>query len=134
MPLKLATLKRHEDVLAERLNDPAFREEWERLALARTVATRIAAYRTVHDLTQAQLAALLGMHQSAIARLEAGEHNPTVDMLYRLSGRLGIEFVIDIAPPNRRAPSLIRRGAEKTAGVAEHFTTESGSRVLVAAT
>ena len=36
------------------------------------------------------------MHQPAIARLEAGEHEPSLAMLSRLATRLGIEFHIDI--------------------------------------
>ena len=36
------------------------------------------------------------MRQSAIARLEAGDHNPSVDALIRLSQGLGIDFYIDI--------------------------------------
>jgi transcriptional regulator with XRE-family HTH domain len=38
------------------------------------------------------------MHQPAIARLEAGDHNPSVDTLMRLSQGLAIDFHIDITP------------------------------------
>lgn len=132
MALKLSELTRQKEVLADQLKDPAFREEWERTALARAVAVRLAEYRIEHRLTQAQLAKLLGMHQSAVARLEAGEHNPSMDTLYLLSGRLGIEFVVDIAPVLRR-PSLLPRGAARITSAVEQFTAASGSRVLVVA-
>lgn len=132
MALKVSELTRQKEVLADQLKDPAFREEWERTALARAVAVRVAEYRAEHRLTQAQLAKLLGMHQSAVARLEAGEHNPSMDTLYLLSGRLGIEFVVDVAPATRR-PSLLPRGAAKATEAVERFTAASGSHVLVAA-
>jgi transcriptional regulator with XRE-family HTH domain len=49
-------------------------------------------------LTQASLARKLGVSQPAVARLELGEHEPTLTTLSRLSRRLGIDFHIDITP------------------------------------
>jgi hypothetical protein len=43
-------------VLAEDLQDPEFRAEWERTAVARAVAIRVVGYRAEHGLTQTQLA------------------------------------------------------------------------------
>lgn len=89
-------------VLRRNLRDPEFREEWNRTVLARAVATRIARYRAEHGLSQTGLAEMVGMHQPAIARLEAGEKNPTWETLARLAEALGIEFLVDIAPSNKR--------------------------------
>src|SRR5579872_5355515 len=91
-------MKTFHEVLADDLEDPAFRVEWERTTVARAVAIRVAGYRAEHNLTQAQLAKKLGMTQSAIARLELGEHEPTLTTLARLSQGLGIDFHIDITP------------------------------------
>ena len=87
-----------DEVRAELLKDPAFQREWERTELARAVAVQVASYRAEHNLTQSELARQLGMKQPAIARLEAGEHIPTVPTLQRLSQGLGLEFHIDITP------------------------------------
>jgi transcriptional regulator with XRE-family HTH domain len=38
------------------------------------------------------------MQQPAIARLEAGDHNPSMETLMRLAQGLGIDFHIDITP------------------------------------
>ena len=38
------------------------------------------------------------MQQPAIARLEAGDYNPSMETLMRLSQGLGIDFHIDITP------------------------------------
>ncbi len=90
------------EVREERLRrEPAFRAEWERTALARAVALRVLGYRLDHDQTHAELARQLGMRQSAIARLELGEHNPSVETLSRLSSVLGMEFLLHVAPANR---------------------------------
>jgi transcriptional regulator with XRE-family HTH domain len=91
-------VKSFEQVLAEQLEDQAFRAEWERTALARAVANRIIAYRAEHRLSQADLARQLGVSQPAVARLEIGEHEPTFTTLRRLSQQLGIDFHIDITP------------------------------------
>jgi transcriptional regulator with XRE-family HTH domain len=66
--------------------------------LARAVALRLVEYRAVNGLSQTALARKLQMQQPAIARLEAGDHNPSVDTLVRLSQGLGIDFHIDITP------------------------------------
>src|SRR5947209_8630272 len=91
-------MKRAEDALAEDLQDPAFRDEWERAALAREVALRVTQYRAEHDLTQAELGRRLGMKQPAIARLEAGDHEPSLATLHRLAQGLGMSFRIEITP------------------------------------
>ncbi len=96
--MKLSEMKAADDILAEQLKDPEFRKEWERTVVARAVATRVVAYRASHGLTQTELGLRLGMGQSAVARLESGEHEPTVTTLVRLSRTLGIEFHIDITP------------------------------------
>jgi ribosome-binding protein aMBF1 (putative translation factor) len=96
--MKLSEMKSAEQVLAEQLKDPAFREEWERTALARAIATRVVEYRVQHGLSQSALARELGVSQPLVARLEAGEHEPTLSTLARLSRSLGLEFHIDITP------------------------------------
>jgi len=96
--VKLSDMKSFDDVLSEQLQDPIFREEWERTAVARAVALRVITYRVEHGLSQAGLARELGVSQPLVARLEAGEHEPTFATLSRLSRRLGLEFHIDITP------------------------------------
>jgi len=106
--MKLGEMKTNAEVIAEDLaNDPAFRAEWERTALARAVAIAIVRYRAEHDLSQRQLAEAVGMSQPQVARLELGEYNPRMETLLRLSSRLGLEFTIDVRPVGKPA----RRGA-----------------------
>jgi ribosome-binding protein aMBF1 (putative translation factor) len=94
--MKLSDMKTAREVLTEDLEDPRFREEWERTALAREVATRVVAYRAEHNLSQEELGHLLGISQPAVARIEAGAHEPSLSRLKQLSRSLGMEFHIDI--------------------------------------
>ena len=127
--MKLSDLPTHEEVLAKHLaDDPAFRKEWERTALARAVAVQLIAYRAERGLSQAALAGALGMTQPAVARLESGEHNPAFPTLLRLSEALSIELAIDITPRGRE-PLLIGRSA-RTNAVETHEGV--GCSVLVA--
>jgi len=96
--MKPQSMRSSDQVNARQLKDPAFRAEWERTAVARAVAVRLVEYRAEHALSQTALARKLRMKQPAIARLEAGEHNPSFDTLARLSTALGIEFHIAVTP------------------------------------
>jgi transcriptional regulator with XRE-family HTH domain len=102
----------HEKVLADDLRDPEFRREWERTAVARWLAVEVAHYRAKHGLSQRQLAERLGAHQSDVARMELGEHNPSVERLIRLAAALEIELLIDIRPKGKQAKLPTKRALE----------------------
>jgi ribosome-binding protein aMBF1 (putative translation factor) len=101
-----------EDVLAEELRDPEFRAEWERTALARWLATEVAHHRAEHGLSQRQLAERLGVHQSDVARMESGEHTPSLERLIRIASGLDVELMIDIRPQAREARLPKKRALE----------------------
>src|SRR5690348_6812619 len=94
--MKVTDLKTTEELHSGDLNDPEYRAEWERTHLTHEVAMRVISYRVEHELTQIKLARMLGMRQPHIARLEAGEHEPSLATLSRLARVLGLEFHIDI--------------------------------------
>ncbi len=75
-----------------------------------------------------QLAKKLGIKQPAVARLEAGEKNPTWETLARLSEKLGIEFVVAIVPARRK--SMVGKQIDR-AEVVERVSTAK-RRVVVA--
>ncbi len=116
----------NDEVLAQELEDPDFREEWERTALARWMALEISHYRATHALSQRDLAAQLGMKQSQVARIETGEHNPSLETLARLAAGLDLELMIDIRPQGRDA-KLPRKRATRSSS----FATR-GAEVVVA--
>ena len=93
----------HDEVLAELLaTNSAFRAEFERAKLASAVALAVFTYRTDRGLSQRALADMLGMRQPQVARIEAGEVNPTMDTLTRLSKALGLHVTIDITTDDPR--------------------------------
>jgi ribosome-binding protein aMBF1 (putative translation factor) len=116
--MNLDQLIPHEEVLAEDLRDPEFREEWERTTVARWLAVEVAHYRAKHGLSQRRLAERLGVHQSDVARMELGEHNPSVERLIRVAGGLDIELLIDIRPKDRQAKLPRKRALEAGSFVA----------------
>lgn len=94
--MKVSDLKTAAMVQTTALDNPEYRAEWERTQFAHEVAMRVVAYRVKHKVTQAELAHTLGMRQPHIARLEAGDHEPSLATLSRLARVLGMEFHIDI--------------------------------------
>lgn len=108
--------------------DAEARARWRRTALARAVANAVVAYRTARGLSQAALAAKVGMKRPAISRLELGEHNPSIETLERLARELGLRFIVDVAPPGRLAPAL-----PPDVRVVGTATGADGTRVLIAA-
>ena len=121
----------HEALLAKALRqDEEFAREWEELALARAVAAQVISYRADNGLSQRELAAKLGMSQPQVARLENGEHNPTLPTLMRLATALDREFTVDITPAGRAPKLLTKRGQEDRVVVC-YERDESVMRVAV---
>ncbi len=119
--MKLSDLTSSEQVLANQLLDPAFKAEWDRTAVARAVALKVLAYRTEHGLSQRTLAQELSMTQPQVARIEAGEHNPTIDTLARIADALDMEFAIDVRP-HRREAKLVNKRARTRDAIASYTT------------
>jgi transcriptional regulator with XRE-family HTH domain len=128
--MKLSELKTNDEILQEELQDPEFRAEWERTALARAVALAVVRYRGDHRLSQRNLAERLGMKQPQVARLELGEVNPSMETLMRVSAQLGIEFTIDVRPAGTPAHNVTKQ-ARANSVVGSVRTDEA--EVLVAA-
>lgn len=82
----------------EALQDPEVPAERVRTRLAHEVSTWLLRYRIENDLTQAELARLLGWQQPIVARLESGEREPSLSTLHRLVERLRASATISIRP------------------------------------
>jgi transcriptional regulator with XRE-family HTH domain len=114
----MADMKSFDQLVAEEEGaDPSFRAEWQRLAPAREFATTLLRYRAEHDLSQRGLAERLGVSQPRVAKLESAEHNPEIDTIINAVRRLGIEFVLDVAPADRQ-PVFINARARKRGAIA----------------
>lgn len=104
----------NDEALAAELCDPDFRREWERTALARWLAVEVAHYRAEKGLSQRQLAERLGVHQPDVARMESGEHTPTLERLIKVAEGLDLELMIDIRPQGRVARLAKKRALQST--------------------
>lgn len=118
------------ELLARELEDPEFRAEWERLAAARAVAETVSANRERKGMTQTALARAIGVRQPVIARIESGEHVPTIETLIKIASALDIEIMVGIAPSSRPEPSIA--GEPSGAKTVEVVTASLGSRLVIA--
>ena len=114
--MKLSDLRSADEIHEQNMQDSEYRREYERTKLANDVAVRVLAYRTKHGMSQTELARKLGMRQPNIARLESGEHEPSLATLARLSLALGMDFSIDIKAGGLKLRQAPR--SRKTARVA----------------
>ena len=76
--------------------DAEFIAAWDKGSLARALATAVVAYRVKNRLTQRGLAAVTGLTQPAVARLELGEALPNLPTLVKLSRAEGLAFVLEV--------------------------------------
>jgi DNA-binding XRE family transcriptional regulator len=108
--VKLSELATAEEIHERDMAEPAYRAEHEQTRFANDVAIRVLRYRTEHALTQTAFGRLVGMRQPHVARLESGEHEPSLSTLVRLAAALGEELTVEIKPDGaclRQAPRSI---------------------------
>lgn len=74
---------------AEQMKDPEYAAEYERLEPVYDIISAITMARAEQNLTQRELAERCGMRQSAFARLESGNANPTLKTLQQVAKGLG---------------------------------------------
>ena len=70
-------------------SNPEVIKELEKNAVEYQVVREIVNARKELNLTQAQLAQLVGTKQSNISRLESGEYNPTIEFLSKIAQAMG---------------------------------------------
>ena len=105
-----STLRSAEEYLNDLLTtDREFREEWYANVLGRTFGLAVFTYRTDQGLTQTALGKTLGIPQSQIARIEDGEHTPSLPTMVKVCDALGLELTLTISPK-----SEMRREISKT--------------------
>ena len=83
-----------DDLEKELLKDPEVKKEYDRLAPRYAVISEVIRVRIKKGLTQKELAEKLGTKQSAIARLEAGNTNPSIGLLEKIANVMGTKLTI----------------------------------------
>lgn len=89
-------MKKWEDLEKELLKDKDVKKEFDKLAPRYAIISGIIRARLEKGFTQKELAERIGTKQSAIARLETGNANPSVDFLERIANAMGYSLQIQI--------------------------------------
>lgn len=85
-------MKPHREVHADLMKKPEFKKAFNDLELEFKLIEAMIEQRIKYGITQKQLAEKVGMKQSAIARFESGDYNPTYTFLKKLAGALGMKL------------------------------------------
>ncbi|MDH7578298.1 MAG: helix-turn-helix transcriptional regulator [Bacillota bacterium] len=78
------------------MEDPTFRQAYEDLEPEYQLVRAIIEQRKLKGMTQAELARKVGTHQSAIARLESGTYNPSLQFLKKVAKALDVKIEISL--------------------------------------
>ena len=90
--------KNFRETLNERMQDPAFRAEWDAQEPERQIMRAIVEGREENGMTQKQLSDITGITQADISRLENGNANPSLKTLQRLAKGMGMRMQIQFIP------------------------------------
>lgn len=95
---KLREAVTNDQMREEILADPVVRAEYERLGPRYELINAIVGARKERGWTQTDLAEACGASQSAIARLESGDHDPKWSTAIRACRALGLQITINSEP------------------------------------
>lgn len=90
-------MSKWEDLEKELLSDPKVKKEYDRLAPRYAVISQLIAARLKKHMTQRDVAEKVGTKQSAIARLESGSINPSLEFLQRIANVMGYKLNIRLS-------------------------------------
>lgn len=89
-------MKNWQTLRKQLLKDKEVAREYERLKPRYLLISQLIEARIKKGLTQEDLAKKLGTKQSAIARIESGNANPSISFLEKLTQALGSKLIIQI--------------------------------------
>lgn len=89
-------MEKWKDFKKELMKDPEVRKEYDALRPQYELAAQIIEARLKKGLSQSQLAEKIGTKQSAIARLESGDYNPSVGFLEKVADATGTRLKIQL--------------------------------------
>ncbi len=89
-------MRNWKEVKRELLKNKAMAREYEKLKPRYALISQLIEARLRRGITQKELARRLGTKQSAIARVESGNANPTVEFLERVAFALRSKLIVQI--------------------------------------
>jgi ribosome-binding protein aMBF1 (putative translation factor) len=103
---RASTLKTHDEMVAEWMNDSAFKAEYDSLEEDYQLLREMLHARKRAGLTQEDVADRMGTKAPAIARLEAsnsrGKHSPSVSTLRKYAHAIGCKLEIYLKPFSKK--------------------------------
>jgi predicted transcriptional regulator len=91
-------MSKWEDLEKELLTDSATKREFDKLAPRYAVISELIKARIKNKMTQRDVADKVGTKQSAIARLESGNVNPSLEFLQKVARVMGLSVHLSIKP------------------------------------
>ena len=93
-------MKTLDTYVAEQMEDPAFRAEWEAMQPEYEIKRALIEARTGAGLTQKELSDKTGITQGDISKLENGAGNPSIKTLQRLAHGMGMRLQLNFIKAN----------------------------------
>ena len=87
-------MKKWDELEKELLKDKETRKEFERLAPRYQLISELIKIRIKKGLTQEKLAKQIGTKQSAIARVESGNGNPSLEFLEKMTSAMNAKICV----------------------------------------
>ena len=84
--------------LNEQMNNPEFAQEYNAVQPEMDAICSMIKARKSQNLTQKQLAELVGIDQGDISKLENGLRNPTIQLLKRIADSMNMTLKIEFTP------------------------------------
>lgn len=89
-------MSKWKDLEKELLSDPATKKEFDKLTPRYAVISQLIEARIKNKMTQLDVAKKVGTKQSAIARLESGNVNPSLEFLQKIATALNAKLSISL--------------------------------------
>lgn len=90
-------MSKWKDLEKELLSDTATKEEFDKLAPRYAVISQLISARIKNKMTQQDVAKRVGTKQSAIARLESGGVNPSLEFLQKIAQVMGYKLTVHLS-------------------------------------
>ena len=90
-------MSKWKDLEKELLSDAATKKEFDKLAPRYAVISQLIAARIKNKMTQQDVARKVGTKQSAIARLESGGVNPSLEFLQKIAQVMGYKLTVRLS-------------------------------------
>lgn len=84
----------HKEIKEKLLEDAIVKKEYDSLKPMYDLTQEIIRLRIENDLTQKQLAQLIGTKQSAISRIENGSYNPSIEFIEKIASAFNKKLIV----------------------------------------